>query len=110
MLPIGPDGFSPAVILLRLRQEVAVGLLLFGEEVETFAGDLRIAGEVVAMHDIGAVAKGEGVVVELVDGLDVVGIDVVDGDKVVDEVGVEVSTGLDSGSAICMPEARMSCQ
>ena len=99
VLRVAPDGLAPAVVLLRLREEVAVGLLRFGKEVEILAGDLRVAGDVVAVHDVGAVAQIEGVVVELVDGLDVVGADVVAGDEVVDEVGVEGIDGLLLGQA-----------
>jgi hypothetical protein len=72
-----------------LREEVAVGLLRFGEEVETLARDLRVAGDVIAVHDVGVVAEIKGVVVKLVHGLDSVGPDVIDGDEVVDEVGRE---------------------
>ncbi len=97
VLPVGPHGFAPAIVLLCLRKEIAVGLLRFGKEVEALARDLRVAGDVVAVHDVGAVAQPEGVVMELVHGLDVVGADVIDGDEVVDEIGVEGVDGFGFG-------------
>ena len=87
VLRVAPHGLAPAVVLLRLRKKVAVGLLRFGEEVEAFARDLRVAGHVVTVHNVGAVAEIKGVVVQLVDGLDKVGADAIDGDEVVDEAG-----------------------
>jgi hypothetical protein len=43
--------------------------LRFGEEFERLLGDLRVAGHVVTVRDVSAVAEIEGVVVEFVDRL-----------------------------------------
>jgi hypothetical protein len=43
--------------------------LRFGEEFERLPGDLRVAGHVVTVRDVSAVAEIEGVVVEFVDRL-----------------------------------------
>ena len=58
-----------------------------------------IAGHVVAVHDVRAVAKIELVIVQLVDGLDVVAADVIARHQVVDQVCVESVDGLLLGKA-----------
>ena len=69
VLGVAPDGLAPAVVLLRLGEKIAVGLLRFGKEFERLLGDLRVAGHVVTVRDVSAVAEIEGVVVEFVDRL-----------------------------------------
>ena len=72
--------------------------------------NLRVAGYVVTMHDIGAVAEKESVIVQFIDVLDVIRADVISGDQIVDQVGVEGIDGLLLGKAICMPWAIICFQ
>ena len=69
VLGVAPDSLAPAVVLLLLGEKIAVGFLRLGKEEQVLPGDLRIAGNVVAVGNVRAVAQIEGVVVEFVDRL-----------------------------------------
>ena len=86
VLPERPEGLSPAVILSSLRDEVSVGSLPAGKEIEALAGNRVIAGEIIHPNDVRSITQPEGIILELVHVLNVETVHLVAGDQVVDQV------------------------